>query len=87
MSLERSIERIAEASEVMSRNNGFGHAAVQEIIRERDQATKELADMKKARDYWIFHHSDQCSKNFKLERRNAALRGVITRMKGRRENR
>jgi hypothetical protein len=76
MSLESVVERLAYAVEQQGNNS-----AVAEIIRQRDSARAQVASLTSSRDYWIAEDRRRSGVQYKLERKNAALRGVITRMK------
>lgn len=54
------------------------------LLRIADAAEKIAVNYEKLqrdRDYWKGEYERMCRRNFELEKSNAALRGVITRMK------
>jgi len=77
MSLEDQVARLANAVAM------HDDVAVREIIRQRDEATKNAAywrDRWGRADKW---NDEQSKMRYQLERKNAALRGVITKMRKR----
>lgn len=77
MSLEDQVARLANAVAM------HDDVAVREIIRQRDKAFSDLSAMTSNRDYYERLTTSHSSRREALERRNVALRGVITRMKKR----
>lgn len=76
MSLESAVERLALAVARQA-----GNAAVAEIIRERDLARRQQADMTWDRDQEQRMRMGLQQRGAAKDRRIASLRGVITRMK------
>lgn len=77
MSLESAIERLAIATD----NN----AAVQEIIRQRDEALKKLSDTERRLEWSRADAKTYSEISRRCQRKLSALRGVITRMKNQRK--
>jgi hypothetical protein len=73
MSLEDAIYRLAQATE----NN----AAVREIMRQRDEAIQQRDSWKRKHEYIDSDRTRYQQRVLKGDRRIAALRGTITRMK------
>lgn len=75
MSLENEVARLANAVAMHE------DVAVREIIRQRDDALKQADKWKRDADFYM-NNRDSYYKSLEAERRrNAALRGVITKMR------
>ena len=75
MSLEDQVAQLANAIGMHE------DVAVREIIRQRDAAQREADSLKSRCERLVKYNDDADTRNWKQERRIAALRGVITRMK------
>lgn len=81
MSLEDALNRLASAAE-----RNYSGSAVAEIIRQRDAAIKNQDYWKQQYD-WEQNRRKSIAMDLEVcQRRNSALRGVITRMKKAKEN-
>lgn len=76
MSMEEALLRLSRAIDSQGEAT-----AVREIIRQRDEAQRQLADMTTKRDFWQAQSADNNRRGQAKDRRIAALQGVITRMK------
>lgn len=81
MSLELELARLTAA---VADSVGANSTAVREIIRERDQALKDLKSADQWRKYWSDHYDRECQSSRKLQRTITGLRGVLGREKARR---
>jgi hypothetical protein len=75
MSLEDQVARLATAIGM------HDDIAVREIIKQRDAAIRESAQWEHDAKYYKERMSSNYAERCAVERKNAALRGVITRMK------
>ena len=75
-SLEDAINRLASAAE-----RNYSGSAVAEIIRQRDEAIAQRDKWKRDAEYYMQDRNAASDRRRKAERKLAALRGVITRMK------
>lgn len=76
MSIESALERLAQAMELHASNS-----AVAEIIRQRDAWQRQAEIYKRDLDYAEKRREELYKFGMRTSRKNAALRGVITRMK------